>query len=51
VVKADVVSDPGEGLGGAAIQAALHELHFTPPKVNGFPVATTIPFTLHFTLD
>src|SRR5216684_791712 len=51
VVKADVVSDPGEGLGPAAIQAALHELRFTPPKVNGVPVATTIPFTLHFTLD
>jgi protein TonB len=51
VVKADVVNDPGEGLGPAAIQAALHELRFTPPKVNGVPVATTIPFTLHFTLD
>jgi protein TonB len=51
VVKAEVVSDPGEGLGPAAVQAALHELRFTSPKVNGMAVATTIPFTMHFTLD
>ena len=51
VVKADIVSDPGEGLGAAAVQAAMQELRFSPAKVNGVAVATTIPFTLHFILD
>jgi protein TonB len=50
VVKADVISDPGEGLGPAAVQAAL-ELHFTPPKINGVPCATTVPFTMHFQIQ
>jgi protein TonB len=48
VVKAEVISDPGEGLGPAAVRAALEALHFTPPKVNGVPCATTVPFTMHF---
>lgn len=51
VAKAEVISDPGQGLGRAAVQAAMQELRFTPPRVNGVAVATTIPFTMHFTLD
>jgi protein TonB len=50
IAKVDVVSDPGEGLGPAAARA-VHELRFSPAKVNGVPVATTVPFTIHFTLD
>ena len=50
IAKVDVVSDPGEGLGPAAAQA-VRELRFSPAKVNGVPVATTVPFTIHFTLD
>ncbi len=50
IAKVEVVSDPGEGLGPAAAQA-VRELHFVPAKVNGVPVATTVPFTIHFTLD
>ena len=50
IAKVDVVSDPGGGLGAAAAQA-VRELRFSPAKVNGVPVATTVPFTIHFTLD
>ena len=50
IAKVDVVSDPGEGLGPAAEQA-VRELRFSPAKVNGIAVATTVPFTIHFTLD
>ena len=50
IAKVDIVSDPGEGLGPAAAQA-VRELHFAPAKVNGVAVATTVPFTIHFTLD
>jgi len=50
IAKVDIVSDPGEGLGPAAAQA-VHELRFAPAKVNGVAVATTVPFTIHFTLD
>ena len=50
IAKLDVVSDPGEGLGPAAAQA-VRELRFSPAKVNGVAVATTVPFTIHFTLD
>jgi protein TonB len=50
IAKVDVVSDPGEGLGPAAAKA-VRELHFSPAKVNGVAVATTVPFTIHFTLD
>jgi len=50
IAKVDVVSDPGEGLGPAAAQA-VRELRFSPAKVNGVAVATTVPFTIHFTLD
>ncbi len=50
IAKLDVVSDPGQGLGPAAAQA-VRELRFSPAKVNGVAVATTVPFTIHFTLD
>lgn len=50
IAKVDVVSDPGQGLGPAAAQA-VRELRFSPAKVNGIAVATTVPFTIHFTLD
>ena len=50
IAKVDVVSDPGEGLGPAAAEA-VRELRFSPAKVNGVAVATTVPFTIHFTLD
>ena len=50
IAKVDVVSDPGEGLGSAAAQA-VRELRFSPAKVDGVAVATTVPFTIHFTLD
>jgi periplasmic protein TonB len=50
IAKVDIVSDPGEGFGPAAAQA-VRELRFSPAKVNGIAVATTVPFTIHFTLD
>lgn len=50
IAKVDVITDPGQGLGPAAAKA-VHELRFSPAKVNGVPVATTVPFTIHFTLD
>jgi len=51
VAKVDIVSDPGEGLGPAAAEAVKREYRFAPATVNGVPVATTVPFTVHFTLD
>ncbi|HEY4729961.1 MAG TPA: energy transducer TonB, partial [Myxococcales bacterium] len=50
IAKVDIVSDPGQGLGPAAAQA-VRELRFSPAKLNGVAVATTVPFTIHFTLD
>ena len=50
IAKVEILSDPGQGLGPAAARA-VHELRFSPAKVNGVPVATTVPFTIHFTLD
>src|SRR5216110_1223918 len=46
IAKVDVVSDPGQGLGAAAAQA-VRELRFSPAKVNGVAVATSVPFTIH----
>lgn len=51
VARADIISDPGEGLGAAAALAVQREYRFSPGTVNGVPVATTVPFTVHFTLD
>jgi periplasmic protein TonB len=48
VSKIDIVSDPGQGLGAAAARAVRAEYRFRPAKVNGVPVATTVPFTVHF---
>ena len=49
LAKVEVISDPGEGLGAAAMKA-IREYRFSPARVNGTPVATTVPFTLHFTI-
>ena len=51
IAKVEVVSDPGQGLGRAAAEAVRREYRFAPAKVNGVAVATTVPFTVHFTLD
>ena len=51
VAKVDIVSDPGSGLGPAAARMVKAEYRFSPGKVNGLPVATTVPFTVHFTLN
>jgi protein TonB len=51
IAKVDIVSDPGQGLGPAAAEAVRKEYRFAPATVNGVPVATTVPFTVHFTLD
>jgi hypothetical protein len=46
-----VLNDPGEGLGAAAAKMVWAEYRFSPATVNGTPVATTVPFTVHFTLN
>lgn len=51
VAKVEIVSDPGEGLGPAAARMVKIEYRFSPATVNGTPVATTVPFTVHFTLN
>jgi protein TonB len=48
VAKVDIVSDPGQGLGPAAAKMVRAEYRFRPAKINGVPVATTVPFTVHF---
>jgi protein TonB len=49
IAKVDVVSDPGRQLGASALKA-IREYKFGPARINGVPVATTVPFTLHFTI-
>ena len=49
VERAEIISNPGDGLGEAALRAA-RELRFSPAKLRGEPVATSVPFTLHFVL-
>ena len=49
VTRAEIVSNPGDGLGEAALRAAP-ELRFSPARLQGQPVATSVPFTLHFVL-
>jgi periplasmic protein TonB len=51
IAKVDVISDPGQGLGAAARKAIVAEYRFSPAKVNGTAVATTVPFTMHFTIS
>src|SRR5437667_366129 len=51
VAKVDILLDPGEGLGEAAARMVKAEYRFAPATVNGTPVATTVPFTVHFTLN
>lgn len=50
VAKVEVVSDPGEGLGEAAARA-VREFRFSPAKVNGVAVATTIPYKITFEIN
>ncbi len=50
VAKADVVTDPGQGLGQAAVRA-VHAYRFSPGKVNGSAVATTVPFVIRFVIN
>ena len=50
IAKVEVISDPGEGLGAAAAKA-VREFRFSPGKVNGVAVATSVPFTIHFVLN
>ena len=50
IVKAEVISDPGEGLGAAGVKA-IRDFKFRPAKVNGEAVATTITFTLNFVVN
>ena len=51
IAKVEVISDPGQGLGAAAARMVKAEYRFSPAKVNGTAVATTVPFTVHFTLN
>jgi len=49
VTRVEIISNPGDGLGEAAVRAA-RELRFSPAKIRGEPVVTSVPFTLHFVL-
>jgi protein TonB len=51
IAQVEVLSDPGEGLGAAAARMVRIEYRFSPATINGVPVATTVPFTVHFTLN
>lgn len=52
VAKASILSDPGDGLGPAALQTIRDPgCKFSPAKLNGEAIATTITFIVHFTLD
>ena len=50
IAKVEIISDPGEGLGAAAARAIL-EYRFSPGKVNGVAVATTVPFKITFVIN
>jgi periplasmic protein TonB len=50
VAKVDVLSDPGEGLGDAAVKV-VREYRFNPARVNGVAVATSVPFKVTFVLN
>jgi protein TonB len=51
LAKVEVISDPGEGLGAAAVKAAREQLHFSPGKLNGVAVATSVPYVMHFVIN
>lgn len=50
LAKIDIISDPGEGLGQAALKV-MAEYRCTPGKVNGVAVATSVPFKVRFELN
>jgi protein TonB len=50
LAKIDIISDPGEGLGQAALKV-MTEYRCTPGKVNGVAVATSVPFKVRFELN
>ena len=50
VAKVDIISDPGDGLGEAAVRV-VREYRFTPAKVSGVAVATSLPFKVVFELN
>lgn len=49
VAKAELARDPGQGLGAAGLRA-IRECRFAGARLDGQPVATSVSFTLHFTL-
>ena len=51
IARVEVISDPGQGLGAAAARMVKIEYRFSPARINGTAVATTVPFTVHFTLN
>jgi len=51
VRRAVVVVDPGHGLGQAAARVAERYFRFRPARRAGEPVATEIPFAVHFELS
>jgi protein TonB len=51
IAKVDLVGDPGEGLGEAGVSCMLKQYRWNPGKVNGNAVATTVTFTIHFTIN
>jgi protein TonB len=50
VKEATLLSDPGRGLGPAAVAIARRHCRFEPALREGQPVATEVPFTVRFVL-
>ena len=51
VVKATALTDPGLGLGAAAVVVVKEAYKFEPATLDGEPVATTTTIVIHFTLN
>ncbi len=50
VREARVRRDPGYGFGVAAMRSAIAHFRFSPPRLQGRPVATWWPFTITYVL-
>jgi TonB family protein len=50
VREAKVIREPGHGFGVAAMRSALAHFRFSPPRLNGRPVATWWVFTVIYVL-